>query len=172
MTVREVLGSNTRASRFFMPQSSWCEPLRKNPGVACGVAAAKRCPSVSASGMVHPACQFCISPCEPLWKKARPRCGNHVAGRTGLPANQLACCGRQAGGHAAIQGGQAMRRTILILPGMIAGLIGIIAARIPARIAAMIAARIEQRPWETRRGVETIDYNNNLLLIRAPVDGV
>jgi len=65
-----------------------------------------------------------------------------------------------------------MRRTILLLLGMIAGLIGIIAARIPARITAMIAARIEQRPWETRRGVETIDYNNNLLLIRAPVDDV
>jgi hypothetical protein len=65
-----------------------------------------------------------------------------------------------------------MRRTILILLGTIAGLIGIIAARIPARIAAMIAARIKRRPWETRRGVETIDYNNNLLLIRAPVDDV
>ena len=22
--------------RFFMPQSSWCEPLRKKPGAACG----------------------------------------------------------------------------------------------------------------------------------------
>src|ERR1700704_2423622 len=51
MTVRPLLGSNTRASRFFMPQSSWCEPFRKNPGAACGLSAAKRWPSVSASGI-------------------------------------------------------------------------------------------------------------------------
>jgi hypothetical protein len=70
------------------------------------------------------------------------------------------------------QGGQAMRRTILILLGMIVGLVGLIAAKIPARIAAWIATRADRRPWENRRGQQTIDYNNNLLLIRASIDDV
>jgi hypothetical protein len=39
MTVRPEAGLKVRASRFVMPQSSWCEPLRKKPGAACGVSA-------------------------------------------------------------------------------------------------------------------------------------
>ena len=50
-----------------------------------------------------------------------------------------------------------MRRTILSLLG---------------KIGDRIAARAAQRPWESRRGMETTDYNNTLLLIRAPIDGV
>src|SRR5262245_6160510 len=51
MTVRPVTGLKVRASLFFMPQSSWCEPLRKKPGAACGRSAWYRSPSLSASGM-------------------------------------------------------------------------------------------------------------------------
>jgi hypothetical protein len=50
-----------------------------------------------------------------------------------------------------------MRRTIFRLLGM---------------FAARIAARAERQPWESRRGRQTIDYNNNLLLVRAPIDDV
>src|SRR5262245_27582709 len=68
-----------------------------------------------------------------------------------------------------------MRRMIEHLLGMIAVGIGRILRRpitfLLRKGAARIAAR-SQRPWETRRGRETIDYNNNLLLIRAPVEDV
>jgi|RhiMethySRZTD1v2_1073278.scaffolds.fasta_scaffold107081_2 hypothetical protein len=47
--------------------------------------------------------------------------------------------------------------------------------RLIAFLLRMVAARIAARPeppWESRRGVATIDYNNSLLLIRAPIDDV
>src|SRR5262245_16628005 len=88
------------------------------------------------------------------------------------PAVADRLCRKNGGANPPTQAGQAMRRTILILLGLIVGLVGLIAARIPSRIAAWIATRADRRPWENRRGVETIDYNNNLLLIRASIDDV
>jgi len=72
---------------------------------------------------------------------------------------------------------------LLLLLGVIAaGIGGVVAAGIGpimrkpiefllSMVAARIAARPE-KPWESRRGRETIDYNNNLLLIRASIDDV
>src|SRR5262245_9041625 len=72
MTVRPVAGLKVRASRFFMPQSSWCEPLRKKPGARCGWSAWNRCPSLSASGMSSP----CVSGLESMVSAQR---GSDVA---------------------------------------------------------------------------------------------
>jgi hypothetical protein len=62
--------------------------LRKNPGVACGVAAAKRCPSVSASGMGHPALSGLHTVSRAVVEEGCVRRGGDVAGAAGLPDNE------------------------------------------------------------------------------------
>jgi hypothetical protein len=79
----------------------------------------------------------------------------------------------QAGTEAAI--GPTMHRAIEFLLVMIVVGIGRIMRRPMAFLLSKVAARIEaraQQPWESRRGRETIDYNNNVLLIRASVADV
>jgi len=73
------------------------------------------------------------------------------------------------------QGGQIMRGLIALLVDRITYGIGLIMRRPLAFLLRVGTARMlarPERPWEIRRGVETIDYNNNLLLIRASIDDV
>src|SRR5215831_14306187 len=81
MTVRPVTGLKVRASLFFMPQSSWWEPLRKKPGAVCGRSAWYRSPSLSASGMEFLRPNFCLA------DDGEPAC--HNGGCHGDPARTL-----------------------------------------------------------------------------------
>jgi hypothetical protein len=58
-----------------------------------------------------------------------------------------------------------MQALVRILMAMMIILVGMAPSRGPS------AARAET-PWENRRGFETIDYNNSLVLIRASIDEV
>src|SRR5262245_2881468 len=68
-----------------------------------------------------------------------------------------------------------MRGPTALLVNVITYGIGRVMRRPIAFLLNMVAARMAARPeppWESRRGRQTIDYNNNLLLVRAPVDDV